>query len=189
MSAVGGGERERGLRGRRGLGRESGPGRGFRWRLARLRGRLGDDHGSLTAITVLWTPIVMILAAFVVDTGYLISQRDRAADLADQAARRVADDLNPADLRSAPPSYVVETDADGVHCLTDAKNYLASSGADLATTEVSDCVVTTGAAAGNPADVTVTVTVHLTYRPLFLGMVMSGPVTVTGNGTAHPVVG
>jgi len=165
------------------------PGRGRGWRLARLRRRLGDDRGSLTLAVVLWTPVLMLLAAFVVDMGFLISQRDRAADLADQAARRVADDLNPGALRSAPPSYVVETDSDGVHCLTDARSYLASSGVDPATAEVSDCTVQTGAGAGNPANVTVTVTVHLTYKPLFAGLVMTGPVTVTGTGTAHPVIG
>lgn len=162
--------------------------RGRGGRLARLRDRLGDDRGSLTLAVVLWTPVVMLLAAFVVDMGFLISQRDRAADLADQAARRVADDLDPGALRATPQSYVVQTDADGVHCLTDARNYLAASGVDAAT-EVSDCTVQTGAGAGNPANVTVTVTVHLTYKPLFAGLVMAGPVTVTGKGTAHPVIG
>ena len=160
---------------------------GIRRTLAGLR----DDRGSLTAAVVLWTPVVLLLTAFVVDTGFLISQRDRAADLADQAARRVADDLDPAGLRQAPPTYIVATDSDGIHCDTDARNYLAASGADPATTVVSDCVVRTGPGAGNgnPANVTVTVTVKLTYRPLFAGMVMPGPVTVTGYGTAHPVVG
>ncbi|WP_194891691.1 pilus assembly protein TadG-related protein [Catenulispora pinisilvae] len=155
----------------------------------RLLAQLRNDRGSLTVAVVLWTPVVMLLTAFVVDTGFLISQRDRAADLADQAARRVADDLNLASLRQTPPSYVVNTDADGVHCLADARNYLAASGADPDTTVVSDCVVTSGAGNGNPANVTVTVTVRLKYRPLFVGMVMSGPVTVTGDGTAHPIVG
>lgn len=177
MSAVGGRERGRGH------------GRGRGWRLARLRRRLGDDRGSLTVAVVLWTPVFLLLAAFVVDMGFLISQRDRAGDLADQAARRVADDLDPAALRSS--TYIVETDSDGRHCLTDARNYLASSGVDPATAVVSDCTVdpATGAGAGNPANVTVNVTVLLTYKPLFAGLVLTGPITVTGHGTAHPVVG
>jgi Flp pilus assembly protein TadG len=156
---------------------------------ARLGERLRDDRGSLTAAVVLWTPVVLLLTAFVVDTGFLISQRDRAGDLADQAARRVADDLNVADLRQATPSYVVNTDSDGVHCLTDARDYLDASGADPATTVVADCYVTTDPAAASPDNVTVHVVVHLSYRPLFAGMVMSGPVTVTGNGIAHPTIG
>jgi Flp pilus assembly protein TadG len=172
-----------------------------RQRLSRMRGRLGvrlrdrlgvrlrDDRGSLTAAVVLWTPVVLLLTAFVVDTGFLISQRDRAADLAEQAARRVADDLNVTALRQDPPSYKVNTDTDGQHCLTDATDYLNASGVDPATTVVSDCVVVVGADPAQPADVTVNVTVHLSYRPLFAGIVMSGAVTVTGKGTAHPVIG
>lgn len=135
---------------------------------------------------VIWTPVVLLLTAFVVDTGFLISRRERASDLAEQAARRVADDLDVPALRQA--QFVVDTDPDG-GCLTDAQNYLDASGVDPATTQVSACVVAGNAGTTDPAQVTVTVTVHLSYRPLFAGMVLSGPVTVTGVGTAHPVDG
>lgn len=153
---------------------------------ARLGARLRDDRGSLTAVVVLWTPIVILLAAFVVDMGFLVSQRNHASDLAEQAARRVADDLNAQKLRAGV--YEINTDTGG-GCKTDAQDYLASSGADLGSTVVTDCTVGPPPAGAPPAAVTVTVTVKITYRPLFAGFVMSGPVTVTEQGTAHPVTG
>lgn len=160
--------------------------RGRGGRLARLRDRLGDDRGSLTLVVVLWTPILMLLTAFVVDMGFLISQRDRAADLADQAARRVADDLDKGSLRAANPTYRINVDTNG-GCMTDAQGYLASSGVDPGTAVVTSCTVS--GASADPLAVTVNVTVQLTYKPLFAGLVMTGPVTVTEKGAAHPATG
>jgi Flp pilus assembly protein TadG len=165
--------------------------------------RLRDDRGSLTAALVIWTPIFMILAAFVVDTGYLISRRDQVDNIAEQAARRVADDLDQSAIRENPVRlainldgpYNANTPATGT-CVDDAKDYLAAAG--LSNVTVTSCTVT-----GNPppqmqpAPVpppvlsvpTVTVTVQMPSNPLFLGLVDSQPQTVTGTGTATPVIG
>ena len=43
---------------------------------------------------VIWAPVVVLLMAFLVDVGLLISDRTQASDLADQAARRVAQDID-----------------------------------------------------------------------------------------------
>jgi hypothetical protein len=45
----------------------------------------------------------MALAAFVVDGGLSIAKRERAADIAEQAARYAAQDIDVAALRNAPP--------------------------------------------------------------------------------------
>jgi Flp pilus assembly protein TadG len=153
---------------------------------ARLGARLRDDRGSLTAVVVLWTPIVMVLAAFVVDMGFLMSQRNHASDLAEQAARRVADDLNPVKLRAG--QYALNTDFGG-GCMTDAKDYLASSGADLSTTSVTQCTVTPPGLGDPPTDVTVKVIVQFSYQPLLAGLFVSGPITIREQGIAHPTTG
>jgi Flp pilus assembly protein TadG len=73
--------------------------------LARWRGRkrdLGDERGSIA----LWFAITAIAAfamlGLVVDGGAALTTRERAADLAGQAARAGAGALRPATLRGNP---------------------------------------------------------------------------------------
>ena len=161
-----------------------------------LAERLKDDRGSLTAALVIWTPIFMILAAFVVDTGYVISRRDQADNIAEQAARRVADDLDQSAVREDPVRLAINLD--GLYnpntpvtgpCMDDANDYLKAAG--LTNVTVVTCIVN-----GNPQPPpaapsipTVTVTVKMPSNPLFLGLVDLSPITVTGTGVARPVTG
>jgi len=59
-----------------------------------------DDRGTLSLFVVLFTPVVVLLAGLLVDGGIAINARERAADVAQQAARAGANDLNVAALRS-----------------------------------------------------------------------------------------
>jgi Flp pilus assembly protein TadG len=68
------------------------------WRKGGLRWR--GDRGTLTLFVVLFTPVVVLLAGLLVDGGIAINARERAADVAQQAARAGANDLNVAALRS-----------------------------------------------------------------------------------------
>lgn len=68
----------------------------------RPRPRLDDDRGSIA----LWYAIVaiaaLVMAGLVIDGGAALGARERAADLATQAARAGADALVPASLRGPP---------------------------------------------------------------------------------------
>ena len=59
-----------------------------------LRETARNDRGSLAMAVVIWAPVVVLLMAFLVDVGLLISDRTQASDLADQAARRVAQEVD-----------------------------------------------------------------------------------------------
>lgn len=67
---------------------------------------LGDgatrrDRGSMAMFMVLFTPAVLLLAGLLVDGGKAINARQRAADIAGQAARYAANDVNLKNLRSS----------------------------------------------------------------------------------------
>jgi hypothetical protein len=67
----------------------------------RRRGRSWrDDRGTLSLFVVILAPAVILLAGLLVDGGIAINARERAADVAQQAARAGANDLNVPALRS-----------------------------------------------------------------------------------------
>ncbi|HEY2443099.1 MAG TPA: pilus assembly protein TadG-related protein [Streptosporangiaceae bacterium] len=57
------------------------------------------DRGTLSLFVVIFTPTVLLLAGLLVDGGIAINARQRAADVAEQAARAGANDLDVAALR------------------------------------------------------------------------------------------
>ena len=72
---------------------------GLRARL-RARARRRDESGSVAFIVVMWSLVVVGLAGLVIDGSLMISQKERAADLASQAARAQAENVDPNLLRS-----------------------------------------------------------------------------------------
>jgi len=162
-----------------------------------------DDRGSLSVAVVIWTPIVLVLCAFVVDVGFLISNREHANNLAEQAARRVADDLNQAMAHQYGGTMRVNVDDPTSNdpasttrngtCVTDAKDYFTATGTavtdhvDLATIQ---CTVTNNPTTANlAAQARITVTLRMTYRPLFGGILVGDTATVEATGTASPISG
>ena len=150
---------------------------------------------------VIWTPIVMILCAFVVNTGFLISDREHAADLAEQAARRVADDidqgfahLNPGTLRVMTDAQLKDTTsaptADGT-CLIDAQDYFTAN--SIAGVTVTGCKITQDPIVAapvngpNPPRAVITVTIQMAHNTLFSGFSLGDPSTVNATGTARPL--
>jgi Flp pilus assembly protein TadG len=63
-----------------------------------LRRRHGD-RGSVSVWVVIFAFTTMILLTLVVDGGQVMIAKSRAADIAEQAARAAADDIDPAALR------------------------------------------------------------------------------------------
>jgi Flp pilus assembly protein TadG len=146
------------------------------WWSAR-RARL-DDRGSGAGAVIIFAIVFLSLSAFVIDGGLSISKRERAADIAEQAARYAAQDIDRDALYenaggAAPINY---QDCDA-RVKTFARQ-MDMSGADIAATH---CVA---------ADAEqVQVEVQLTYTPVFTGMFYGGDVVVHGQAVAQNEVG
>ena len=66
------------------------------------RARVGEDRGSISLYFAIITIATLVMAGLVLDGGAALAAREKAADLATQAARSGADALTPASLRGAP---------------------------------------------------------------------------------------
>lgn len=137
-----------------------------------------DDRGSGAGAVIIFALVFISLSAFVIDGGLSISKRERAADIAEQAARYAAQDIDTDALYEneggeAPINYE--------NCDARVKAFareMGMSGADIAATH---CVA---------ADVDqVQVEVQLTYSPVFVGMFYNGDVVVHGQAVAENEVG
>jgi hypothetical protein len=60
----------------------------------------GGERGSTTLFVVFFTVVALALASLLVDLGNAVNAQERAADLAEQAARAAADSINVAGLRN-----------------------------------------------------------------------------------------
>jgi Flp pilus assembly protein TadG len=168
-------------------------------RLRRLGERLRDDRGSLSMAVVIWTPIVMVLCAFVVDIGFLISNRERANDLAEQAARRVADQIDEGVAHEHPGVLRIDVDPNSGACYAVARRYFTDTGStDSGNAHVLlDAASLTCQVDNNPSllgvqpnpgtPTRITVTIHMTYKPLFTGFLTGDSSTVTATGYASPI--
>jgi Flp pilus assembly protein TadG len=68
--------------------------------LLRIEHADGLDRGSVTIWLVIFAFTSLILLAFIVDGGQYMNARERAADIAEQAARAGANQVSVADLRA-----------------------------------------------------------------------------------------
>ncbi|WP_128802663.1 MULTISPECIES: pilus assembly protein TadG-related protein [unclassified Streptomyces] len=136
-----------------------------------------DDRGSGAGAVIIFAIVFLSLSAFVIDGGMSISKRERAADIAEQAARYAAQDIDRDALyenAGAAPINYQDCDA---RVKTFARQ-MDMSGADIAATH---CVT---------ADAQqVQVEVQLTYAPVFTGMFYGGDVVVHGQAVAENEVG
>jgi hypothetical protein len=143
------------------------------WRKGSLRWR--GDRGTLSLFVVLFTPVVVLLAGLLVDGGIAINARERAADVAQQAARAGANDLNVAALRSG----TVELDPGACNVATAFVGKYTGIGAIPGPCSF----VPVG---GHPGiKVYATVIVH----PQFLGLIGISSFAQTSYGEATPVCG
>lgn len=74
-----------------------------------MRGR--GDRGTVALFTTIFAVFVLVLAGLLVDGGLTIHARQRAADIAEQAARAAADDIDVAYLRRTGKARILATDA------------------------------------------------------------------------------
>jgi Flp pilus assembly protein TadG len=138
----------------------------------------GSDQGSVAVFTVVFAVAVIFLLALIVDGGNAMNARERAADIAGQAARAAADDISPATLRSATLSGNALPIDWGSACGY-AQQVVQKYGAGLAGT-----TVTMSACPGQKSSATqAAITVQITTRPLIGGGIL-GTFTETATGTA-----
>jgi Flp pilus assembly protein TadG len=62
--------------------------------------RHNADRGSVSLWVIMFAFVTLALLVLVVDGGQVIIAKSRAADIAEQAARAAADDINPGALRN-----------------------------------------------------------------------------------------
>jgi Flp pilus assembly protein TadG len=154
-------------------------------RARRFRGiavhRPRGERGSFAFAVVFWALMVMMLAGFVVDGGLAITERQRAGDIAEQAARAGAQQLNVADLRNG-----TITIDEGAACAQAKAVAVASGLADSAITCGPYGSTTTST---NQVVPTITVSVTITYSPILLGLFYSPNFTANASATAYPQAG
>jgi Flp pilus assembly protein TadG len=142
-----------------------------RWR-ERLAAR--DERGSVAFIVVMWSVVVLALAGLVIDGSLMISQKERAADLAAQAARAQAENLNLVELRRTGLTEIqLGPAADPCKI---AQNYLKQNTIHngLASIDVN--------AAGTNG---VTVCVSVTYQTLFINLSPVATACATAHAAGH----
>jgi Flp pilus assembly protein TadG len=125
---------------------------------------------------ILFALVFMGLAAFVIDGGLSISKRERAADIAEQAARYAAEDINQEQLRNADKTVI-----NGADCPGRVREFARQSGLSAADAGQATCV-TVGARR-------VTVEIQITYEPMLTGFFYDHAVTVHATGTAEVETG
>lgn len=134
--------------------------RGGGRRLTRAR-----ERGSVSLWLVVFTLTAFVLLAFIVDGGQYMNARERAADIAEQAARAGADQVSVASLRGGRQLTIPQgaaCTAAGTLVSTYASGAL--SGKDQAGTQMGPCSVSYPLV-NNVQTPTVTVNVSVTVTP------------------------
>ena len=133
---------------------------------------MGDDRGTISMFTVLFTLVVMVLGGLVVDGGGAIHARERAYDIAEQAARAGANDIDHDTLRQTGKTEI----AIGTACAR-SSDLVAYYGSQV-----------TGFSC-DPQAGQVTVTVRIQVRTALLGLIGFNTFTMQGQASAHPDTG
>jgi hypothetical protein len=134
-----------------------------RLRLARHPGRPAADRGSVSLWLVIFAFTTLALLVLVVDGGQAMNAKSRAADIAEQAARAAADDVNVAGLRAGAIGLGGGAcDLTGGPAAELVADY--ASGVPGATAALTGCTSAMTSVGGSPA-LSVTATVQLSLRP------------------------
>lgn len=128
--------------------------------------RRGDERGSITVWLALASFAMIVLVGLAVDLGAQVHAHERAHDLAAQAARAGGEEVDSGAAIQGSGLWINPAAARAA-----AQRYLDQAG-------VSGTVAVTS---GN----TITVTVHDSYHPQFLGLIGIQRLDVTGTATAR----
>lgn len=133
---------------------------------SRTRGRTRDERGSISIWLAVSTFVMMMLVGLAVDLGGQVHAKERAHDIAAEAARAGGEEV-----QAAPAIKGQYVALDTVAARNAAEDYLAASGV-------------TGTVTVTRGD-TITVNVTDTYRPKFLSFIGIGNLTVTSHASAR----
>ena len=128
--------------------------------------RIRDDRGSISLWLVTASFAMVMLVGLAVDLGGQVHARQRAHDVAAQAARAGGQQV-----RAAPAVRGEYVAVDAFAARNAAQDYLAASGA------VGSVTITGGDS--------ITVNVTDTYAPKFLSLIGIGDLPVSGNASAR----
>jgi hypothetical protein len=132
------------------------------------------ERGSLSLFAVIFTLVVLMLAGLVYDGGLAIAARQRAADVAESAARAGANAVDVEAFRARQVLVVDQAEA-----CDNAREVVARDGDG----SLQDCWV-------DPADgQLVHVRVHVTVRPQLLALFRFPPFQAEADAGARPVQG
>ena len=143
--------------------------------LSRLPG--SAQRGSVAVFTVIFAIAVIVLTALIVDGGIAMNARERAADIAEQAARAAAGDIDVAALRSTGVATIGPGACTLAGQLVQQYARGSSTGVDVVTSAAMD-----GCTVG--AD-TATVQVTITTQPLVPGVLGDFTETAQESATAQ----
>jgi Flp pilus assembly protein TadG len=132
-----------------------------------LRQRVPDsgERGSVSLWLVIFTIAAFVLLAFVVDGGQYMNARERAADIAEQAARAGIDQLTASAIRSGQLTLTNAQACPAAGTLVTTYGKGSLSGSDQAGLSMPFCNVTYQGAATNRVPV-VTVKVDIKVTPV-----------------------
>lgn len=148
----------------------------------RLARRPHPDRGSVSLWLVIFAFVTLALLILVVDGGQVIVAKSRAADIAEQAARAAADDINPAALRTGQVSISGDACDQGGPASVLISTYGKGVGV---TASMLSCQRGTDAA-GNPD---VTVQVQVAIHPAIPAPLFPSVITVQAAETAFLACG
>lgn len=126
--------------------------------------RVHDERGSVTVWGVLIAVVLIMVIGITVDLTGQVNAQQRAHDLAQQAGRTAANQVQASQVMRGQSPQI-----DTAAARTAASNYLRTAGVD-------GSVTITG-------PTTLSVHVTIVYQPKFLGTAGIGPKTVSGDAT------
>lgn len=127
-----------------------------------------DERGSVSVWMVMATFALVLIVGIAVDLGGQVHAKQRAHDIAAEAARAGANQLTAQDAMRG-----TQTSIDPAKARSAALAYVAASGYTGSATLTGDTLIQ--------------VTVTGTYRPVFLGAAGVGPTLVTATASARLV--
>lgn len=128
-----------------------------------------DERGSISVWAVLIVTVFAMIAGVSVDLTGQIQAKERAADIAAQAARVAGQQADPNALMDGRTATV-----NPLRARQAALAYIAGAGM-------------TGAVDVHAGGTELRITTTAGYQPIFLGAIGIGPLTVTGTSTARLV--
>jgi Flp pilus assembly protein TadG len=138
-----------------------------------------SERGSIAVFTVVFAIAVIFLTALILDGGIAMNAKERAADIAEQAARAAAANIDVKALRATGVAAIGAGACPLAGNLVASYAQRASTGVDAVTSAAMDnCVAPIGAQ-------TATVQVTITTKPLIPGVLGSFTETAHASATAE----